>query len=141
VKQIPEIMKTNLRKIIPLSRTVPKESKHIRWCYEQSDRFYMEHSLANYHFVIVDTRDSFNTQIINSIFDHMLSINSVLEKEPFVCGKVHNSEFRYLLASCHALASKSSLVLDRFSRPVIFDKQLVNKEFLKLEDYVHRLYE
>ena len=97
--------------------------------------------MTNFHFLIVDKRDTLNEETLRSIYDSIISVNSFLEEDPVVKGRVKNSEFRYLLASCHALATKETLRLERFNCPIIWDKQLVNKKILSLEDYAYRLYE
>jgi len=137
-------MEKDIRKIaesINGRNFVPKESKHIRWNYQKSDKNYMDFSLTNYHFLIVDKRDTNNEETLRSIYDSIISVNSFLEEDPAVKGKVKNGEFRYLFASCHALAPKEILRLEKFNCPVIFDKLLVNKKVLNIEDYIYRLYE
>ena len=127
--------------IINDKKFVPKASKHIRWNYEQSDKYHMDSPLTNYHFVIVGKRDTFNDETLNKIYNSIISAGSFVEKENILRGRVHNSEFRYLFTSCHALAPKEVLRLEKFGCPIVFDKQLVKKKVLGLEDYVYRLYE
>lgn len=115
-------------------RVVPKDSRHIRWNWEESpDRF----QYARYHVVVVD--DKRREGIFLGILQQIQRISSI-ETIRKVEGPVKESKLKYLFVSFDTIVAPREIDWSKTGKVVRQDINLYERKVGNIEDYVSNLY-
>ena len=119
---------------------VPKNSRHIRYYSEVSEDFYFEHPLALHHLVFVNDSKGIRKNL-NQVVQNINEIKSGPEVKIRLEGKVRNSNLNFRFVTIKTLVNLEILKLRGLGIQLVKDKELYERKYLKVEDYVSRLYE
>jgi len=118
------------------------KDRHIQWNWQTSPESVEENRLVRYHFIIVDDRflESKLDKIISNAQEKSI-INFNFNEIRRMKGKFKNTGFKYIFASYDSNCTPSFISFNGVSNNIRMDKDLVERDGLKIEDYIERTYE
>ena len=122
-------------KQINYKKHIMKDSRHIRWNYEESPD---NSEMVRAHFIIVDDKN--RKGIIHQILEPLVKLNYGMEKIRSVEGKVKGTKYRYLFESYDFRTDPSHIEWNKLGKHIKKDKDLYERVRGTIEDYVVNIY-
>jgi len=123
-----------------IANIVCKSEPHIRYYSGESKDQHFNDPLMEYYLVIVSDKKGIR-RTFNKILKNINEAGGWAEKNEMLRGEVKNSNLNYLFITIQTLIGLKDLNLKSLGLPLIKDSELYERKYLKVQDYVFKIYE